>query len=60
MQVVEHSSHRNETMGRICVSSSRQTVYNSAVKQARKEKYGKHSLVFMLLGNQDEKKNSAF
>lgn len=45
---------------RICVSSSRQSVYNSAVKQARKEKYGKHSLGFMLLGNQDEKKNNAF
>lgn len=45
---------------RICVSSSRQSVYNSAVKQARKEKYGKHSLGFMPLGNQDEKKNNAF
>lgn len=45
---------------RICVSSNRQSVYNSAVKQARKEKYGKHSLGFMLLGNQDEKKDSAF
>ena len=45
---------------RIFVSSSRQRVYNSAVKQARNEKYGKHSLGFMLLGNQDEKKNNAF
>lgn len=37
---------------------SGQNVYNSAAKQVRREKDGKHSLGFVFLGNQDEKKIS--
>lgn len=36
-------------------------IYNSAVrKQVRKDKFGKDSLSFMILGNQDRKKQAFF
>ena len=53
---LEHISHRNESEEEHMSLVVDKGIYNVAVeKQVRKDKFGKDSLSFMILGNQNQK-----